>query len=142
MRRGAAQMGELEIESGARTLSARLAELDRRRFVGRVPELAMLERCLEAEPPFQIVLVHGPGGIGKSMLLRELGRRARTRGFELFALEGRDVTPTPDGIESLLAPARRSARPLITIDTFERSRDSPATSGTACCRACPRRRWW
>ncbi|HEX3618428.1 MAG TPA: ATP-binding protein [Solirubrobacteraceae bacterium] len=113
-------MGELEIEDGARTLSARLSELDSRRFVGRVAELATLERCLEPDPPFQVVLVHGPGGIGKSTLLREFGRRARGRGFELFALEGRDITPTPDGIESLLAPARDSARPLITIDTFEK----------------------
>jgi hypothetical protein len=111
-------MSELEI--GARTLSARLSELDSRRFVGRVAELAMLERCLEPDPPFQVVLVHGPGGIGKSTLLREFGRRARGHGFELFALEGRDITPTPDGIESLLAPARSSQRPLVTIDTFEK----------------------
>jgi hypothetical protein len=113
-------MGEVEIKGGARTLSARLSELDSRRFVGRAAELAMLERCLEPEPPFQVVLIHGPGGIGKSTLLRELGRRGRYHGFELFALEGRDITPTPDGIESLLGPARTSARPLITIDTFEK----------------------
>jgi hypothetical protein len=113
-------MGELEIGSRSRTLSARLSELDSRRFVGRAAELAMLERCLEPEPPFQVVFIHGPGGIGKSTLLRELGRRGRRHGFELFALEGRDITPTPDGIESLLAPARGSARPLITIDTFEK----------------------
>lgn len=113
-------MGEVETGSGARTLSARLSELDSRRFVGRMAELAMLERCLEPEPPFQVVLVHGPGGIGKSTLLRELGRRGRRLGFEVFALEGRDITPTPDGIESLLAPARSSSRPLIMIDTFEK----------------------
>ena len=31
-----------------------------------------------------VVLVHSPGGIGKSMLLRALARSARDRGFETF----------------------------------------------------------
>ena len=114
-------MADLGVEKGAaRTLSQRLSELDSRRFVGRASEIELLERCLEPSPPHQVVLVHGPGGIGKSTLLRELGRRAAARGFEVFALEGRDITPTPDAIESLLAPARRSPRPLIMIDTFEK----------------------
>jgi hypothetical protein len=117
---GETQVQGAQVHGRARTLAERLSEVDRRRFAGRARELALLERCLEPEPPAHVVLVHGPGGIGKSALLRELGRRATARGFEVFAVEGRDVTPTPDGIESLLAPARGSARPLILIDTFEK----------------------
>src|ERR1700712_5294582 len=61
------------------TLGQRLASRDRQRFVGRAHELAFFDELLVDDPPANVVLVHGPGGIGKSTLLREIGRRARTR---------------------------------------------------------------
>jgi hypothetical protein len=103
-----------------RTLGARLIDRDRDRFVGRGDELAFLEGCLSGDPSISVVLVHGPGGIGKSTLLRELGRRAPTRGYELFFVEGRDLAPMPDALEAVLSGARASARPLVLIDTYER----------------------
>jgi hypothetical protein len=97
-----------------------LVDRDRDRFVGRVAELSMLERCLSDDPPASVVLVHGPGGIGKSTLLRELGRRARESGREVFFVEGRELPPMPDALEAVLAGARRSEAPLVLIDTYER----------------------
>ena len=105
---------------GARTLAARVAARDRSRFVGRACELDLLERCLGDDPPANVVLVHGPGGIGKSTLLRELARRASDRGIDTFFVEGRELPPMPDALEAVLAGARSSEAPLVLIDTYER----------------------
>jgi hypothetical protein len=102
------------------TLAARLIDRDRGRFVGREAELAMLERCLLDDPPASVVLVHGPGGIGKSTLLRELARRARELGREVFNVEGRELPPMPDALEAVLAGAWDVEAPLVLIDTYER----------------------
>jgi hypothetical protein len=106
--------------AGAGTLAERLADRDRSRFVGRTAELAFLERCLGDDPPASVVFVHGPGGIGKSTLLRELGRRAEASGRPTFFLEGRELPPMPDALETLLAGARAEERPVVLIDTYER----------------------
>jgi hypothetical protein len=116
------RMGERRhaVTGGSRTLAARLEDRDRERFVGRAAELAVLEGCLEEDSAVSVVLVYGPGGIGKSTLLREFGRRARARGWETFVVEGRELTPTPDALEALVAAARQSPRPLVLIDSYER----------------------
>lgn len=101
------------------TIGARIAERDRRRFVGRRPELAFLERCLEGETDAAVVFVHGPGGIGKSTLLRELARRAGACGRRAHFVEGRELAPAPLALDEALGPAREDAAPLVLIDTYE-----------------------
>ncbi len=64
--------------------------------------------------------MHGPAGIGKSSLLRELARRARVAAWDVFFVEGRELPPRPDALEAALAGARASPRPLVLIDTYER----------------------
>ena len=103
-----------------RTLASELESRDRERFVGRTAELIRLECALGEGRSPSVTLVHGPGGLGKSTLLRELGRRAQERGWQVFRVEGRDLAPSPDALEDLLAPARTAERPLVLIDTFER----------------------
>jgi ABC-type transport system involved in cytochrome c biogenesis ATPase subunit len=51
-------------------LGDRITERTTQRFVGRECELAVLERLFADDPPYSVVHVHGPGGIGKSTLLR------------------------------------------------------------------------
>lgn len=102
------------------TIGARLAERDRRRFVGRGAELAFLERCLDGDADASVVLIHGPGGIGKSTLLRELARRAGKSGRRAHFVEGRELAPSPRALDAALASAREEARPLVLIDTYER----------------------
>jgi hypothetical protein len=97
-----------------------MARVDEERFVGRAAELATLEQCLDEDVAFQVVHVYGPGGIGKSTLLREFARRAGTRGWEPFVVEGRDLPPSADALETLLSSAATSPRPLVLIDTYER----------------------
>src|SRR5579884_1750360 len=104
----------------ATTLAGRLAKRDEERFFGREAELSYLDRCLTSHPPACVVFVHGPGGIGKSTLLREFERRARAQGWEPFHVEGRELSPAPGALEAALADARASAQPLVLIDTYKR----------------------
>jgi AAA ATPase domain len=107
-------------QSGGRTLAALVSDRDRRRFTGRVSELAFLERCLGDDPPASVVLVCGPGGIGKSALLRELARRAGTRGWDVFRVDGRELAPQSGALEAALSGVQGSPCPLLLLDSFER----------------------
>ncbi len=101
------------------TLAERLADRDRERFVGREAELDLLERCLTADQPAAVVFIHGPGGIGKSTLLREFERRASAAGWDTYSVEGRELGPS-SALEPTVDAARSSSRPLVLIDTYER----------------------
>jgi hypothetical protein len=108
-----------------RTLAARLEDRDRSRFVGRDAELAFLDRCMDSDPPASVVHICGPGGIGKSALLRAAARRARTIGWEVVSVDGRELGPASAVLESFVRQAarlRRGARgggPLILVDSYE-----------------------
>ena len=102
------------------TLGARLARLDSGRFVGRELELEFFDRLWVDEPPASVVLVHGPGGIGKSTLLRAVARRGEAHGWAPVYVEGRDMPPVADALANALAPAHGTERPLVLFDTWER----------------------
>src|SRR5206468_11758697 len=102
------------------TLAERLAWRDEQHFVGREPELEFFDSLLVEEPSHQVVLVHGPGGIGKSTLLREVARRAEKRGYSPTLVEGRELAPVPGEIENALGDAGSHELPLIMFDTYER----------------------
>jgi len=103
-----------------RTLAARLEDRDRRRFTGRQAEMAFLEQCLDAaDPPASVVHICGPGGIGKSSLLREVARRARDRGRTVVALDGRELGPAPGALEDALREAANHRRPVVLLDSYE-----------------------
>lgn len=102
------------------TLGARLADRDAARFVGRSRELGRLESLLDPDPAASIVLLHGPGGVGKSALMREFARRARARGWTPLAVDARDLPPLADAVESALAVSFGVARPLVLLDSWER----------------------
>lgn len=92
-------------------------QLDRDRFVGREAELARLG-ALVAAPEGRIVLVHGPGGIGKSALLRQAGRLAAAAERPVVAIDLRDAVPVPAALQPAAAAAQLT-RPVVLIDTFE-----------------------
>jgi hypothetical protein len=60
--------------------------------VGRERERAVLLEVLEADGPL-VVFVHGPGGIGKSVLLGRFGADAEAAGVALVRLDCRDFEP-------------------------------------------------
>jgi hypothetical protein len=51
--------------------------------------------------------VQGPGGIGKSSLLRELAGRARRDGRRVVFVDGRDVGPSTSAFEAAAGPGTR-----------------------------------
>jgi hypothetical protein len=108
-------------ESPRRTLAARLDERDRTRFTGRAAEMAFIDRCLHADdPPASVVHVCGPGGVGKSTLLREAARHARDRGISVVTIDGRELGPAPGALEAALRKATDEDRLLVLLDSYER----------------------
>jgi hypothetical protein len=101
-------------------LGAQIVEVDQARFAGRGRELDLLDTILRDDGRVAVVFVHGPGGIGKSTLLREIARRADGLGYERFAVDGRELSPVPGELERALDGAQASERPLILLDTYER----------------------
>lgn len=111
----------------------RLAEARRRHFVGRQTERDLFHTALTAgELPFNILYLFGPGGVGKSSLLREFGYMARQLGVDSIQIDGRVTEPSPesflraiqtaldvtqDAIFAVLA--ERANRATILIDTAE-----------------------
>lgn len=103
-----------------RNLRERVEQKDRASFVGRVDELESFDAILSGTDPRSVVHVSGPAGIGKSTLLREVVRRARAKGYSVRSLEGRDLTPFPESLESALGAVDADGPPLlIIIDSYE-----------------------
>lgn len=116
------------------TLGDVLTEHRRRRFVGRSAEIELFRAALDdaVDPPFSVLHVHGPGGIGKTSLLQALGVFAAGAGATVVRLDGRDVEPSPVSVlaalrESLPVPAGDGpiglpgdgGRLVLLVDAYE-----------------------
>src|SRR5262245_4934074 len=79
-------------------LADRLAAARRGRFVGREAELELFRSALlAAQPPFVVLHLYGPGGVGKTTLLREYARVAAESSRPVILLDGRNIDPSPTG---------------------------------------------
>src|SRR3954447_7814136 len=117
----------------ATTIGDRLGGARRRRFAGRTAELELFRSALEApEPRFNVLWVHGVGGVGKTTLLAALADAARDAGRRPTRIDLRGIEPSPVGFETELgralelpedAPALQALaalpRPVLLLDTFE-----------------------
>jgi predicted ATPase len=106
----------------ATMLGTRLSQRDSHRLVGRDSQLAALEELFVEDPRASVVFLHGPGGIGKSTLLREVARRGERRGWRATFVEGRELAPVPDALEQAVRAARGHEQPLLLLDSYERMR--------------------
>ncbi|HEX5813151.1 MAG TPA: hypothetical protein VFY38_13675, partial [Pseudonocardia sp.] len=79
------------------SLGDRLEAARRRAFVGRATELALVARMLDGREPGTVLYIHGPGGVGKSTLLRQIGWQAEAAGRRVERLDGRELEPGPRG---------------------------------------------
>lgn len=121
------------MKDGVRSLEERLDAASRRQFVGRSAELELFRAALQDDPPpFAVLHVHGPGGIGKTTLLREFARLAVEANRAVVALDARYLEITPAGVLHGLCDAlgltRHDAFPpvdawpertVLLLDTFE-----------------------
>ena len=89
-----------------------LDDARRRTFVGRRRELASFDDVLLGRSARRVLLVHGPGGIGKTTLLLEYCTRARDAGRTVLLLDAREIDPSPEGFED--AAAHALGRPFGT----------------------------
>ncbi|MFD0395022.1 ATP-binding protein [Streptomyces nogalater] len=102
-------------------IAGRLQRGRDRMFTGRAAELAVFRAALSGDEGAPAVLfVHGPGGIGKSMLLRRFAAEARAMGRPVLDIDGRTVQPTPEAFEREAGAAFAEDGTVLIIDTFER----------------------
>ena len=115
-------------------LADRLGALRRQRFVGRDDERTLFRFALSAHtPPFNVLHVVGPGGVGKTTLLREFAEEAERAGAAAWQLDARNLDPSPDAFQAALASsmglppgagaaeamAAGGGRHVILVDTYE-----------------------
>ncbi|MDQ3930195.1 MAG: ATP-binding protein, partial [Chloroflexota bacterium] len=115
-------------------LADRLVAARRRRFVGRENERELFRSALAApELPFVLLHVYGPGGVGKTTLLKEFIAMAGEMGIPTLYVDARNVDPSPEGVLAALqlalgltAPenpidvmAERGGRQVLVFDTGE-----------------------
>ncbi|WP_328441561.1 ATP-binding protein [Streptomyces sp. NBC_00444] len=105
---------------GAVSLAGRLAQARAGALVGREPERAVLDRMLSgaADAPL-VAYMHGPGGIGKSSLVRYAARQAELTGRRVVHVDGRFLDADPRRLEETAAPACAEPGAVLLIDTFE-----------------------
>ncbi|MEU7741157.1 ATP-binding protein [Nonomuraea sp. NPDC049158] len=88
-------------------------------FVGREEELAVFSAALYGGE-CSVLYVHGPGGIGKSALLRRFAHEAAVAGRPVSMVDGRSLEPSPVAFEAEAEPVFRGADAVLLIDGFER----------------------
>lgn len=101
-------------------LADRLAAARQRFFVGRTVELDLFQAAVTAtEPPFSVLYLYGPGGVGKTSLVREWMAVTIQSGADPLYLDGRHIDPTPESFLTALALALRLTPPSDPLATLE-----------------------
>src|SRR5262245_21432819 len=107
-------------------IADRLAAARETAFFGRKAERDLFRSALSAAPPpFTVLFVHGPGGVGKTSLLRELESIARAERPCVVRLDGRDLAPTPHAFGRALEDALEAQGPIppagavVLVDTYD-----------------------
>ncbi|MBO3749114.1 ATP-binding protein [Streptosporangiaceae bacterium NEAU-GS5] len=104
-------------------LGDRLDSARRRGFVGRERELAVFREVLRSDG--QVVLVHGPGGVGKTALLHQYAWLARSADRRVVWLDGHELAPTAEAVTAVLAEELGTDDPgqvpglVLLVDTAE-----------------------
>jgi len=101
--------------------------------VGRAAEVELFRVALESpDPPFALLHIHGPPGIGKTRLLDVCAQLAADAGASVVRLDGRDLLPSPSAVlralgvvevpqgEGAITGLADSGRLVVLVDTYER----------------------
>ena len=104
-----------------------------RQFVGRSEEKALFRSIIERNPiPFLVLSIYGPGGVGKTTLLRQFEMICQESGIPFRTLDGRYLQPTPDffvgalcmamgalSLEEATKAMAEGGRSVLFVDTYE-----------------------
>jgi AAA ATPase domain len=97
-----------------------------RAFVGRTRELAAFRAALaEPERPLTVLYLTGPGGIGKSSLLRRFAQEAEAEaethaaGRKVLTIDARSTDCTPEAFLARTGEALTGLQSVLLIDAFE-----------------------
>ena len=104
------------------TFATHLASVDSALFVGRASELAAARAFLDDGTDRRLLWICGEGGIGKSALLREVGRLALSMGFTVHRIDGRQIGDDSVKLAAALGEFWQHDRPLLVIDGFDQMR--------------------
>jgi hypothetical protein len=99
-------------------VAARLQAARLRAFVGRKEELAAFDEALCGDGG--VLFVHGPGGVGKSALLRCFAQRGAEAGRTVVLVDGRTLDPSPAAFLAETRSVLADQRAVLLIDAFER----------------------
>jgi hypothetical protein len=115
--------GRQTVDGTPRTLGERIGDDRLRFFVGREAERALFRSALEQDRgDWSVLYVHGPGGIGKTTLLKILATDARASGRLVVEVDLRTSAATPQAFEAELGARALATEGLVlVIDTFERA---------------------
>ncbi|MFH8485175.1 AAA family ATPase [Streptomyces longisporoflavus] len=106
--------------NGMMRLGDRLKKTRRDSFIGRDAELRRFGRALDGGPDApRVLFLHGPGGVGKSALVRRFADEAELRNRPVVQVDGRTAPADAQGFGRAVSPATEDPRAVLLIDTFE-----------------------
>ncbi|MFD9941166.1 AAA family ATPase [Nonomuraea sp. NPDC059023] len=107
-----------ETARGSDVLGRRVRAARELAFAGREKELEVFRAALRGGN-FSVLYVHGPGGVGKSALLRMFQREAAASGRVVTEVDGRVTPGSPAAFEAAAEPVLRDARAVLLVDAFD-----------------------
>lgn len=113
-----ATLTESMADDRRRSLGSHLARSRKRVFVGRREELALFSTAIADRDRAAVLYIHGPGGVGKSTLLRRFADEAVGRGRHVIEVDGRTTGPSPEAFRSTVGTVPEGS--VLLIDAFER----------------------
>ncbi|MFJ2559358.1 MULTISPECIES: ATP-binding protein [unclassified Streptomyces] len=91
-----------------------------RRFVGRQDELEAFRTALDdPSGAITVLALHGPGGIGKTTLLRHFALEGARRGRDVVEVDGERTEPTEEAFRAAV-PVTGTAPPVLLVDSVDR----------------------
>jgi hypothetical protein len=101
-------------------LGERLRTARHRTFVGRSAEVSLFHAALAtAAESFAVQFLTGPGGVGKSTLLRRFAEEAGAAGRTVVEIDEHRRPQTPEAFEADAAKMFTDERAVLLVDDFE-----------------------